>query len=155
MGRTDATTHGGGCARCGDIVASWFSQKTFCYKKSCVPWPGGAYPRLAPGPSRCTARGCGPEDALAGAQPSSPCTTAGGGRARARAGQQHAPPCCPGTARAYGRLGTAAFPVTFNWECSCQAERIRAGERNCPSVKVGQQYIRVLLRLRLCFPGGH
>lgn len=64
-------------------------------------------------------------------------------------------PAAPGTAHAYGRLGTTAFPVTFNWECSRQAERIRAGERNCPSVKVGQQYICVLLRLRLYFPGGH
>lgn len=62
-------------------------------------------------------------------------------------------PAAPGIAHACGRLGTAVFPVAFNWECSCQAERIRAGERNCPSVRVGQQYICVLLRLTLYFPG--
>lgn len=47
MGRRDATTHGGGDARdCGDIVASWFAQKTYHYKKSCsgVPWQGGLPP---------------------------------------------------------------------------------------------------------------
>lgn len=42
-------------------------------------------------------------------------------------------PAAPGTAGADGRLSTAAFPVAFNGECSCQAERIQAGGRNCPS----------------------
>lgn len=39
-------------------------------------------------------------------------------------------------AHAYGRLGIAAFPVTFNWECSSEAERIQAGERKCPSASL-------------------
>lgn len=50
-----------------------------------------------------------------------------------------------------------AFPVAFNWECSCRLKEYELeGETIHHQVlKTGQWYVCVFLKLRLCFLGGY
>lgn len=141
MGQTDATTHGvGGRAQCRDVIASWFAQKTYHYEKSScgMSWQGGAYPQphswaVQEHSLRTWTQGhLGWGSALL---PQHDRRWQKGESPRRMDGSTHLP-AAPGTAHAYKRLGTTASPVAFNWECSCQAERIRAGERNGPSASL-------------------
>lgn len=158
----DATIHGVRVkhGRRGDIVALWFAQKHLLLQEK-LQWhslAGGASPHLTPGPPRCTAQGCTPQDAVAGAQPSSPGATTDGGKATARAGQTAAhsallPQALPvptgGWAPQLSQSPSTGNVVIRLEECRLEGETVHQ-----QFLKAGQQDISALLRLRVCFLGG-